>query len=141
MADLSRFEVRVSDDTAKPDPELYCLDCGERLCDVEHGDTLEILVDVVAVHLRLLECNPKKRTLECDHCGGPAIESKTGYFTDGDGEKCMTCEYPGHVSVCGDDEDPEENPVYWKQSEEPGARCKDPACEECGGVPGALASW
>ena len=51
MAELNRFKVVVSDDGAKRDPELHCTMCGEHLCDVEHGDTLETLVDVADNHV------------------------------------------------------------------------------------------
>ncbi len=47
---LSRFEARVSDDTVKRDPELVCSRCDEVLCDIEHGDTLDVLVGVATDH-------------------------------------------------------------------------------------------
>lgn len=47
---MSATTVRWSDDTAKSDPELVCDDCGEVLCDVEHGDTLAALVAVASQH-------------------------------------------------------------------------------------------
>jgi hypothetical protein len=45
------IQVRVSDDSAKRDHELWCLACEEHLCDVEHGDELGILVDVAMDHV------------------------------------------------------------------------------------------
>lgn len=55
MAELNRFVVAVSDDPVKRDPELRCAMCGEHLCDIEHGDTLETLVSVADNHV----CTPK----------------------------------------------------------------------------------
>ncbi len=72
-------------------------------------------------------------TLECDHCGGVAIESdRNGLFTDGDGERCDTCGHPGHVSVDEAYED-EDNTGYasWALSDDAGATCADPVCSEC----------
>lgn len=48
--DLSHFELRVADDPIKTDLELVCVDCGEHVCDAQHGDTLAILAEVVSTH-------------------------------------------------------------------------------------------
>ena len=45
------FEVRVSDDPAKADPELICPHCDGVVCDVEHGDSLGTLTRCAADHL------------------------------------------------------------------------------------------
>lgn len=53
---LSPFEARTSTDPVKTDLELTCLNCGAVVCDVEHGDTLDVLVRTAADH----RCNPKE---------------------------------------------------------------------------------
>ena len=63
--------------------------------------------------------------LDCDHCGGPAIESPDGMFRDGDGNACMSCGFPGCVHA------DEEAGVWWGESQELDARCNEPDCEEC----------
>lgn len=70
-------------------------------------------------------------TLDCAHCGCPAIESATGWFADGDGDACMTCGMPGHVSI---DEDDHDSPggAYWYVADDHGT-CTDPECLECEG--------
>jgi hypothetical protein len=45
-----QFEIRISDDTAKLDPELICTKCDMILCGVEHMDTLSCLVSVAEDH-------------------------------------------------------------------------------------------
>lgn len=50
MSDLSRYEARASDDPVKTDLELMCEDCGEHLCDIEHGDSIAVLVSVCNDH-------------------------------------------------------------------------------------------
>jgi len=47
---LSRFEVRQSDDLVVRDHDLVCVSCGRLLCTVEPGDTLEVLVGVATDH-------------------------------------------------------------------------------------------
>lgn len=65
-------------------------------------------------------------TLECSHCGGDAIEADAdGMFTDGDGDSCLTCGFPGHV-VCDSETAP-----YWSGSDAADAFCGDPVCDEC----------
>ena len=52
---LDTFTARRSDDAVKTDLELYCDRCpddADWLCDVEHGDTLAVLVDVALDHDR-----------------------------------------------------------------------------------------
>lgn len=70
--------------------------------------------------------------LDCSHCGGMAIESPDGMYYDGAGEACATCGYPGAVSV--DDAGPEDPEAWWRASDEPGARCRDPECVGCRGL-------
>jgi 8-oxo-dGTP pyrophosphatase MutT (NUDIX family) len=74
---------------------------------------------------------PDAATLECNHCGCDAIASGSGYFQDGVSGPCMNCSFPGHVSVDGTDDDPDENSPSWVCSEDPDARCKDPECGVC----------
>jgi len=64
-------------------------------------------------------------TLDCDHCGSSAIESKTGMFWDGDGGHCANCGHPGHV-MCDGEEIP-----YWHTDDGEDDVCCDPDCEEC----------
>lgn len=45
---LERFSVRVTEEGL--DPELICDDCGEVVCDVEHGDRLGVLIRVALSH-------------------------------------------------------------------------------------------
>jgi hypothetical protein len=47
---LYGFETRQSDDDVKIDLELIHTQCGEHLCDVEHGDTMDTLARVVLGH-------------------------------------------------------------------------------------------
>ncbi|MFJ8785708.1 hypothetical protein [Streptomyces sp. NPDC102476] len=44
------YPIRISEDPAKHDFELIHTGCGQRLCDVEHGDTLPPLVGIVEDH-------------------------------------------------------------------------------------------
>lgn len=65
--------------------------------------------------------------LECPHCGGTAIAADAqGFFTDGDGGKCMTCGFPGWVSCDGESE-----PYWAADDQEPGAVCNDLECIDC----------
>jgi hypothetical protein len=52
---LQRFEALQSDDDVKTDLELTCTDCGEVVCDIEHGDNLKILCSVADDHV----CEPE----------------------------------------------------------------------------------
>lgn len=49
--ELYYFEFVASDDGEKRDPEMRCTLCGEHLCDVEHGDTLDVIVAVADNHV------------------------------------------------------------------------------------------
>ena len=76
--------------------------------------------------------------LECDHCGDVAIEFKPpaypGHFWhlhDGDGGKCDSCGFPGHVSVddAGEEED---NIASWMVNDwDEGLKCRRPDCPDC----------
>jgi hypothetical protein len=48
---LEQFETLQSDDEVKTDLELTCRECGEHVCDVEHGDTLGVLVRTADGHM------------------------------------------------------------------------------------------
>jgi len=52
---LQRFEALASSDEVKTDLELTCTECGEVLCDIEHGDNLKVLCSVADEH----ECTPE----------------------------------------------------------------------------------
>lgn len=68
-----------------------------------------------------------RSSLECSHCGGPAIVSRTGYFMNGDGSKCMSCGMPGTV-FC------DENAVAeWDSADDPDVTCERKDCEDCYG--------
>ena len=47
---LAQFENRASGDPAKRDLELTHVPCGRAVCDVEDGDTLEVLASAAAGH-------------------------------------------------------------------------------------------
>jgi hypothetical protein len=47
---LYTFQAVEPDDTAKDAMELRCTECGDLLCDIEHGDTLDVLVSVTRDH-------------------------------------------------------------------------------------------
>lgn len=49
-ANLWQYRARMSDDPAKTDFELVHEQCGKHLCDIEHDDTIEVLVSVCANH-------------------------------------------------------------------------------------------
>lgn len=44
------FEARRSDDEVKTDLELTCVLCGAVLCDIEHEDTVAVLMRVIDDH-------------------------------------------------------------------------------------------
>lgn len=50
MTRLSEFEARVADDEVKSDLELVHVPCGTHVCDIEHEDTIEVLVNVANNH-------------------------------------------------------------------------------------------
>lgn len=68
-------------------------------------------------------------SLDCPHCGGDAITSENGLFSDGDGEACDSCGLPGCVSV--DDSDEDDVTAHWHCSEDPERRCDQADCDEC----------
>lgn len=45
-----RVEARQSDDDVKRDLELTCVDCEQVLCDIEHGDVMGVLINMVEDH-------------------------------------------------------------------------------------------
>lgn len=90
---------------------VHCLDYDCRLLHVGERRTQEAL--------------PKVTTLECDHCGDVAFESKSGWFADGDGGRCLSCGYPGHV-VCDS-----ETPAEWSTGQEETDFCAVHNCDEC----------
>ena len=47
---LYRFECKQSDDEVKTDLEVTCTDCGAVICDVEAGDTLDVLARTADAH-------------------------------------------------------------------------------------------
>ena len=59
--------VRVSEDSVKPDPELWCWACETHLCDVEHDDGLDTLARVAATHLLICD---KKELSDAHHADG-----------------------------------------------------------------------
>lgn len=44
------FIITRLDDPAQFDPFVICDDCGEQLCTVEEGDSIEVLVSVTTDH-------------------------------------------------------------------------------------------
>ena len=62
--------------------------------------------------------------LDCDHCGGTAITSYTGLFSDGDGGQCEDCGFPGWVTV-------DDRTAWWNGSDSVDARCMDHECPDC----------
>jgi hypothetical protein len=50
LAELSHFRAVGSDDPVKTDLELTCLVCGAVVCDIEAGDGLEGLAQIVLDH-------------------------------------------------------------------------------------------
>jgi hypothetical protein len=47
---MEDFAAVQSDDMVKADLELTCLRCSLVLCDIEHDDTLSVLVSVATDH-------------------------------------------------------------------------------------------
>lgn len=71
-------------------------------------------------------------TLDCDHCGGVAIESPDGKFGDDEGERCASCGFPGSIVVSGcEDDEGEPEPAYWSTSDKTTDKCTRPGCEDC----------
>ncbi len=72
--------------------------------------------------------------LGCDHCGDVAIESASGMFAEDDGGACMSCGFPGSVSVGESFDDAEEwaiGTASWLCSDAGDAVCSDETCEDC----------
>jgi hypothetical protein len=107
--------------------EFACPVCSNVLG--HHDRTCELAV--LLIKAGVLDEAVTNHALECDHCGDDAIRKPTGVFVDGEGDRCESCGFPGHVSVDGTDDDPDENTPSWKLSEAPDARCTDPECGEC----------
>ena len=62
---LAGFVARASGDTVKRDLELTCAGCGETLCDIEAGDTLENLVGTTEDH----DCKAARGMIGVDPAG------------------------------------------------------------------------
>lgn len=76
---------------------------------------------------------PRFGWLECDHCSGIAVTSRTGQFVDGE-RNCESCGIPGSVSVgyVIDTEDGVDiaQANFYARLEE-GDHCNRPDCEDC----------
>jgi hypothetical protein len=77
---------------------------------------------------------PRFSWLECDHCGGIAVTSRTGQFLDGQERPCSACGMPGSVSVgyvidTEDGEDIAQTNFYARLEE--GDYCNRPDCDDC----------
>lgn len=92
---MELITIRTSNDPAKMDMELTCGRCTGVICDVEHDDTLDLLVRTAEGHLA--QCEP----FECKHCGRTIYPVQGGLWvcpeagTDvefGDGIWRETCE-------------------------------------------------
>ena len=70
-------------------------------------------------------------SLECEHCGGPAIESEDDEFYQDEGESCITCGFPGCVYLISNDDDDETFTAEWSCSDDPEAACNIDGCEDC----------
>lgn len=67
--------------------------------------------------------------LECDHCGGEAVTSATGLFSEDMATKCDSCGFPGSVHI--DDQDEANVTAWWGCSEDAAAVCNQADCAEC----------
>ena len=56
-------------------------------------------------------------TLECAVCGGAAIYREDGLFAEDEGDACMTCGHPGHVSV------EEDGTAWWNDAGDCASGC------------------
>ncbi len=74
--------------------------------------------------------------LYCDHCGCEAISKADDVFQEDEGEACVTCGWPGHVSMSSIDLFPdleregEMFEAYWSSDDQ--GVCNDPDCSACG---------
>ena len=76
-------------------------------------------------------------TLACDHCGGAAITSPNGLFSEQNSDRCESCGYPGGVVIDESGEDDDGETVYaatWVSSTEPGDVCDACVCSECDAI-------
>lgn len=78
----------------------------------------------------VVEEKARKNTLDCDHCGDTAIESDHGLFGEDDGEKCMSCGYPGSVRIEENFGDGPET-AYWSSYDDGNSKCNNHSCEDC----------
>ncbi|MFE5342590.1 hypothetical protein ACFQ80_20375 [Isoptericola sp. NPDC056578] len=65
----SHFEARRSDDPVKTDLELTCTACESVLCDVEHGDSIEVLLSVAEGHVCMDTAAAPGAGVEATHDG------------------------------------------------------------------------
>lgn len=72
---------------------------------------------------------PVAHYLECGHCGEPAIYSANGFYWEGQDGPCVSCGFPGYVSV--DENGNDEFVASWRELND--GRCADPACDDCRG--------
>ena len=116
MVDLHQFEVKHSDDGAKHDMELHCTRCGEHLCDVEHGDTLDILVGMARDHACARLLSPREQEdddtyagltdKKCGECGELMRRVDDGFMCDRCGHHDEACRHysdgkiPPYVTKC-----------------------------------------
>jgi len=72
---------------------------------------------------QLTECEACS-DLECNHCGDVAVESPTGMFHEDMADKCVSCGFPGHVSVY-------DGTATWVvEDDDWNARCTQPLCQD-----------
>ena len=76
-------------------------------------------------------------TLACGHCGGAAITSPDGLFSEQNSDRCESCGYPGGVVIEESGEDEDGETVYsatWVSGIEPGDVCDACVCSECDAI-------
>jgi hypothetical protein len=79
-----------------------------------------------------MEAKQERECLECEHCGDVAVwADRNGMFGEGDADRCISCEIPGHISV---DDDIDEPIAHFLVSEEPEDKCNNPKCDDCQAV-------
>lgn len=80
--------------------------------------------------------------LECDHCGGVAVESKDGLFGEGDADRCQSCGIAGHITVeendcdgdCAEDNCTCNTAYFSPHDWDENAWCNRSDCEDCANV-------
>lgn len=72
--------------------------------------------------------------LECNHCGGFAIEHADNMYLDGEGTECAACGYPGHVVVDTEPGYDDEATATWYLRDGNDDVCREPGCEDCAEV-------